>query len=81
MIEEPFDKSDRKMDEYAIDMEEIEQRPASLKPDARQPRFAMEKTCQQTRRLANARRVPLLQFNQNMELAVLPTGSTPTPCV
>ena len=42
MIEELVDKSDRKMDELADEMREIEQRSASLEHDARQPRLAME---------------------------------------
>ena len=41
IIEELFDKSDRRMDELADKTREIEQRSASLEHDAQQPRLAM----------------------------------------
>ena len=42
MIEELFDKSDRKLDELADEMRATKQRLAGLEQDARQPRLAME---------------------------------------
>ena len=61
MIVELFDRSDRKMDELADEMREIEQRSASLGHDARQPRLTMEadlsadkKTCERTEGAAAA---------------------------
>ena len=42
MIEELFDKSDRKMDKLAEEIRVTDQRLASLEQDARQPRLAMQ---------------------------------------
>ena len=41
VMEELFDRSDRKLDELAEEMRVIDQRVASLEQDARQPRLAM----------------------------------------
>ena len=42
MVEEPFDKSDRKLDGLADEIRVITQRSAGLEQDARQPRLAMK---------------------------------------
>ena len=42
MIEELFDKSDRKLEKLSNEMTRIDQRLASLEQDSRQPRVAME---------------------------------------
>ena len=42
MVEELFDKSDRKLDELTEDLKKENQRVASLEQDARQPRLAIE---------------------------------------
>ena len=42
MIEELFDKSDRKLDELTENLRATDQRVASFEQDARQPRLAME---------------------------------------
>ena len=42
MIEELFDKSDRKLNELTENLNRTNQRLASLEQDARQPRLAME---------------------------------------
>ena len=56
MIEELFDKPDRKLDELTENLKSVNQRVASLEQDARQPRLAMKADVQAG---PKARRVPL----------------------
>ena len=72
MIEEIFDKPDRKLDELAEKMRATRQRLAGLEQDARQPRLD-----RQTPRLASVRSA-LQQIKRSMWIAVPRRRAIPT---
>ena len=79
MVEELFDKSDRKMDQLTEKMRGTRQRVASLEQVARQPRLTMEADVpadEKTRERTEG--ATLKQFKRCMGIAFLRTGSIPT---
>ena len=77
-MDKSFDKRFGQKPENPEDLRRGDQRVASLKQDARQPRLTMERwTRPQTSRLASARRAPLLQFKRSTGIAVRQKGSKP----